>query len=80
MAAAERHAVAADLFVRALERAGPQLDAATLARAFESLEARRDIFGSPEFRFTPSDHRGTRQRRITRIRDGRWVMLTEYLK
>jgi hypothetical protein len=23
-------------------------------RAFESLEARRDIFGSPEFRFTPA--------------------------
>lgn len=72
--------VAADLFLRALERAGPQLDADTLARAFETLEPRRDVFGSPEFRFTPHDHLGTRERRIARIRDGRWQMLTDYLK
>ncbi len=72
--------VAADLFVRAIERAGPRLDADTLARAFETMETRRDYFGSPNFRFTPSDHLGTRERRIARIRDGRWVMLTDYLK
>lgn len=72
--------VVADLFVRAAQKAGPRLDADTLAGAFESLETARDYFGSPVFRFTPQDHLGTRERRIAQIRDGRWVMVTDYLR
>lgn len=70
----------ADLFVRAARQAGPALDAAALARAFESLQTTRDYFGNPIFRFTATDHLGTRERRIAQIRDGRWVMVTDYLK
>ena len=69
----------ADLFVQAAERAGPELTVETFVSAMEMLHSGGDIFGGPEYRFSPQDHLGNRHGRIARIQDGRWEILTDYL-
>jgi ABC-type branched-subunit amino acid transport system substrate-binding protein len=71
---------AADLFVRAAEGAGPELTVARFVAAMESVHAGRDIFGGPEYRFSAREHLGNRRGRLAQIRDGRWVILTDYLE
>ena len=46
----------------------------------ESPQTTRDFFGSPEYRFSAQDHLGNRPGRLAQIRDGRWVILTDYLQ
>ena len=71
--------LSAELFIRAARKAGPQLDAARLSAALETLSTPPDFFGSPGFVFTPADHLGMRSARIVRIRNGRWENLSGYL-
>ncbi|BAL26743.1 ABC transporter substrate-binding protein [Azoarcus sp. KH32C] len=70
----------ADLFVKAAEKAGPDLTVERFTAAMESLHTPRDFFGSPEYRFSREDHLGNRLGRIAQIQNGRWVILTDYLK
>lgn len=70
----------ADLFVKAADQAGPELTTARFTAALESLHTPRDFFGSPEYRFAPDDHLGNRHGRLAQIQNGRWVILTDYLK
>lgn len=71
----------ADLFLRAAEASGRELDAERFSRALEnlSLAADWDIFGSPPYRFSASDHLGNRRGRLARIENGRWQLLGDYL-
>lgn len=70
----------ADLFVRAAEAAGPTLTAERFAAALEALRSPPDFFGSPQYRFDPTDHLGNRHGRLAQIRNGRWELLTDYLE
>lgn len=70
----------AELFVQAVERAGPELTVETFVSAMESLHTGRDIFGGPEYRFSIDDHLGNRLGRIAQIRAGRWEILTDFLE
>lgn len=70
----------ADLFVKAADKAGRELTVERFTAAMESLHTPRDFFGAPEYRFSRDDHLGNRHGRIAQIRDGRWVILTDYLK
>ncbi|MBR0566784.1 ABC transporter substrate-binding protein [Azoarcus sp. L1K30] len=70
----------ADLFVRGARAAGRELTVARFVSALEHLETTRDFFGSPEYHFSGEDHLGNRYGRLAQIRDGRWVILTDYLK
>lgn len=72
--------VLADLFVRGAEQAGPELTTARFTAAMERLHTDGDFLGSPGYRFSPQDHLGSRQGRLAQIRNGRWVMLTDYLE
>lgn len=70
----------ADLFVRAVDAAGRELTVPGFVSALERLEATRDFFDSPPYRFSATDHLGNRHGRLAQIRDGRWEILTDYLK
>lgn len=70
----------ADLFVQAADAAGRELTVAGFVSALEQLDAPRDFFGSPVYRFSATDHLGNRHGRLAQIRDGRWEILTDYLK
>ena len=70
----------ADMFVRTAEAAGPQLTIDGFARTLEKFDFTRDYFGSPEYRFTPTDHLGNRYGRLAQIRNGKWELVSDYLK
>ena len=70
----------ADLFVRTAEATGPELTQEAFARTLERMQFSRDYFGSPSYRFTPEDHLGNRHGRLAQIRDGRWVLISDYLE
>lgn len=70
----------ADLFLRAAEAAGPALTAEGFAAALEGLRSPPDLFGSPQYRFSATDHLGNRHGRLAQIRNGRWELLTDYLE
>lgn len=71
----------ADLFVRATEKVGKNLTAASLSKVLDTFTyTGGDLFGVPAIQFRPDDHLGLRHVRIAQVRDGRWKMMTEALK
>ena len=71
---------AADLFVRAARKAGPGLTSDSFVAALEQVRTPPDFFGSPEYAFSATDHLGNHHRRLAQIRDGRWVIVSDYLR
>ncbi len=69
----------ADLFIKALHRAGPRASAADVSKALEQTRSSRDFFGNPEFVLTPNEHLALRRVRVAQLRNGRWENLTDYL-
>lgn len=69
-----------DVFARAAEKAGPNLNAETFNKAMESLTVPRDFFGAPEYSFSPKNHLGNKRGRVTQIQNGKWVAITDYLE
>ena len=72
--------VLADLAIQGLEKAGPDLTPAAYTRAMESLETKGDMFGGPGYRFSATDHLGNRRGRLAQIQQGKWVLISDYLK
>ena len=64
----------ADLVVRGLEIAGPDVTREKLIAAIESLTEYTDIFGNT-LSFGPNDHRGVDHSTLSQIQNGRWVTL-----
>lgn len=67
---------AADLTVRALEIAGPDLTVDGLVAALESITDYTDIFGY-RISFGPDDHKGVSESALSVVQDGRWVTLAQ---
>lgn len=72
--------VQADLFVRAVQKAGPGLTTDSFAAALESLTREPDFFGSARFQFSKDDHLGSRATRIAQVRNGKWENVTDYIE
>lgn len=72
--------IKADLFIRAADKAGPQLTAEALAKAIEGLAyTGGDSFGVLGIKFAPNNHLGMRAMRVAQVRDGRWKLITDAL-
>ncbi|MES2226450.1 MAG: ABC transporter substrate-binding protein [Pseudomonadota bacterium] len=69
-----------DLFIRAATKAGPNLSTDSFVKAMESLTVPPDIFGDPELTFSPTKHLGSNQARLSQIQDGRWKVVSDYVK
>jgi branched-chain amino acid transport system substrate-binding protein len=67
------------LFAIAVEKAGPNLNPDTLAKALDSLTVPRDMFGADEQRFTPTKHLGSNRAKLCQIQNGKWVGVTDYI-
>lgn len=68
-----------NLFAAAAEKAGPNLTVDGLVNALENTTYSRDMFGSPEYRFSKTNHLGNAKSRIGQIQNGKWVAVTDYL-
>jgi branched-chain amino acid transport system substrate-binding protein len=72
--------VIADLFYQTAKRAGPNLTTDSFIKALESAPFPRDMFGSPEYKFTATQHLGNAKSRVGQIQNGKWVAITDYLE
>lgn len=68
-----------DMFSLAARSAGPNLTVDGLVNALESSEFPRDIFGSPAYKFSKTNHLGNAKSRMGQIQNGKWVAVTDYL-
>jgi branched-chain amino acid transport system substrate-binding protein len=67
------------LFAAAADKAGPNLNPDTLARALETLSVPRDMFGGDAQTFGPTKHLGSNRVKLCQIQNGRWVSVTDYI-
>jgi branched-chain amino acid transport system substrate-binding protein len=71
--------VTIDLFIRAAQKAGPNLTTDSFVKAMEAMgTVPPDIFGSPEFTFTATNRLGSSLSRLSQIQDGRWKTVSGY--
>lgn len=67
------------MFATAADKAGPKLTAEGFASALEKTTIPRDMFGSDEQKFTPTNHLGSNRAKMCQIQGGKWQTLTDYL-
>lgn len=67
----------ADLVVRALEAAGPDVTVEKVLAALESIDYYEDPFGGPSMSFSATKHQGGDYLRFYQVRDGKWEMVEE---
>jgi branched-chain amino acid transport system substrate-binding protein len=72
-------AVAADLTVQGLDRAGQDLTLDSFIKGMESIKNYRDIFNGPEQSYGPEKHQGANTSFLAVVKGGRWVRLTDPL-
>ena len=71
--------VTADLTVRALEAAGPDVTADKVLAALEDIERYEDPFGGPSMSFSPTKHQGGDSLTLYQVVDGKWEIVVEDL-
>lgn len=70
--------IGADLFIKAIEKAGPNLTTDAWVKAADTLVAPTDIFGSPAMSFTGTKRLGSDLSRMSQIQDGKWKVVIDY--
>ena len=70
---------AVDLFGQTAKKAGPDLTVDGFVKALDNTQFPRDIFGSPAYKFTPTQHLGNARSRVGQIQNGKWVPVADYL-
>ncbi len=72
--------IGADLFIKALEKAGANLTTDAWVKAADALTAPTDIFGSPPMSFSVTKRLGSDLSRLSQIQDGKWKVVIDYAK
>lgn len=71
--------VTADLMIRAIEAAGPELTTEKMLAELEKIRNYEDPFGGPTLSFGPDKHQGSDSLYLSQVVDGRWVVLEKDL-
>lgn len=69
----------ADSFIRAAQKAGPELSTDSFVKSMDSLIIPSDLFGSAEASFNPTKHQGSPYARLSQLQDGRWKVVSDYV-
>ncbi len=69
-----------DAFAKAAGKAGANLTTDSFIKAMDSMTFPADMFGSAEATYTPTKHLGSDASRLSQIADGRWKVVSEYVK
>lgn len=72
--------VIADLFFQVVKKTGDKLTTESFIKTLESSSFPRDMFGSPVYTFSPTQHLGNQKSRVSQIQGGKWVAVTDYLE
>lgn len=68
-----------DSFVRAAQKAGPNLTTESFIKAMDTMVIPPDIFGSPEATFGPKKRLGNNLSRLSQLQDARWKVVSDYI-
>jgi branched-chain amino acid transport system substrate-binding protein len=71
---------AVDIFIRAAQKAGPNLSTDSFIKAMDTMTVAQDMFGSPEMTFTAQKRLGNDASRLSQIQDGKWKVVSDYIK
>ncbi len=69
-----------DMFVKAAEKAGPNLTVDTFVKALETNPYPRSFLGTPDYSWAPDRRLGNTQSRLNQIQNGRWQGASDFLK
>lgn len=69
-----------DGFIQAARKAGPNLTTDSFVKAMDSMTFDTDIFGSPKSSYTATKRLGNDLSRLSQIKNGKWVVVSDYLK
>ena len=69
-----------DAFSRAANKAGANLSTESFIKAMDTMTIPPDIFGSAELTFTATKRLGSNQSRLSQIVDGKWKVMSAYVK
>jgi branched-chain amino acid transport system substrate-binding protein len=71
--------VIVDSFIKAAQKAGPNLTTDSFIKAMDSITFEPDMFGSPKSTYTATKRLGNDQSRLSQIKDGKWVVVSDYV-
>src|SRR5205085_11040147 len=69
-----------DQFIKAAQKAGPNLTTDSFVKAMDSMTFEPDMFGSPPSSYTATKRLGNEVSRLSQIQDGRWKVMGDYAK
>ncbi len=69
-----------DSFARAAQKAGSNLSTETFIKAMDTMTIEPDMFGSPKISYTATKRLGNELSRLSQITDGRWKVVSDYIK
>ena len=69
--------VMADLTVKALEAAGPDITTEKVLAGLESIDNYPDPFGGPTLSLSPTKHQAADYLNLYQVQDGKWVLVAE---
>ena len=71
---------AVDTFIRAAQKAGPNLTTDSFIKAMDTMVVPPDMFGSPEATYTPKKRLGSDVARLSQLQDAKWKVVSDYIK
>jgi len=69
-----------DQFIKAAQKAGPNLSTDSFVRTMDSMTFEPDMFGSPKSTYTATKRLGNDISRMSQIKDGKWMVVNDYGK
>ena len=69
-----------DVFITAAQKAGPNLTTESFIKAMDTMKVPADVFGAPALSFSPTKHFGSELSRLSQIQDGRWKVVSDYVR
>ena len=69
-----------DGFIQAARKAGPALTTDTFVKTMDAMSFEPDMFGSPKSNYSATKRLGNDLSRLSQIRDGKWAVVSDYLK
>ena len=69
-----------DVFAKAAQKAGTNLSTESFIKAMDTMTIEPDMFGSPLTTYTTTKRLGNDLSRLSQITDGRWKVVSDYVK
>jgi branched-chain amino acid transport system substrate-binding protein len=69
-----------DQFIKAAQKAGPNLTTDSFIKAMDTMTFEPDMFGGARATYTATKRLGNDQSRLSQIQNGKWVVVSDYQK